>query len=231
MKKQFTEALKFIKQNNLTQRNLTSFVLEGIFVDLGYEILSFNKLRNTKKVQAIIDAYDLHDDVGHRKIFTFTGDNIKLLFIHDHMSEEDRIHYLLHDLGHICLDHTNRVCDETTQEREADDFAANVKLILAYQNSFRFMTATLAAVILIGAAHHFISNSDAPIPTPQSSVETVFEPTPLPTYLGETVFITASGKKMHKADCMYIQNKTNIIELSREKAVNLGYEPCKVCKP
>lgn len=233
MKKQFTEALKFIKQNGLTQHHLTSFVLKQIFIDLGYQILLFNKLQNTQKVQAIIDAYNLHDNVEHRKIFMFASDNVKLLFIHKYMSETDMIHYLLHELGHIYLGHTNRINDETTQEREADDFAAQVKLMLALQNSFRFLAVTLAAVILIGAAHHFTGNKVVPVSVPQNNIEAVPEPTPLSIHQidGETVFKTTGGEKIHRADCIYIQNKTNIIELSKTEAIAAGYEPCKVCKP
>lgn len=43
------------------------------------------------------------------------------------------------------------------------------------------------------------------------------------------VYITPSGEKYHHAGCRYIQDKTNLTELSESRAAELGYEPCKVC--
>lgn len=44
-----------------------------------------------------------------------------------------------------------------------------------------------------------------------------------------TVYITNSGKKYHLPECRYIKNKTNVIECSISEAINMGYQPCKVC--
>ena len=42
------------------------------------------------------------------------------------------------------------------------------------------------------------------------------------------VYITESGTKYHKKSCRYAKNATKV---SLKKAVDLGYDPCKTCKP
>ena len=44
------------------------------------------------------------------------------------------------------------------------------------------------------------------------------------------VYVTAKGKKYHTATCRTIKNST-VTELTKEQAVQAGYEPCGVCKP
>jgi hypothetical protein len=46
----------------------------------------------------------------------------------------------------------------------------------------------------------------------------------------DSVFITRSGKKYHRASCKTIQ-KSQVTEISREAAIARGYEACKVCQP
>ena len=43
------------------------------------------------------------------------------------------------------------------------------------------------------------------------------------------VVITAKGKKYHRPDCRTV--KQALRTLTAEEARNLGYTPCKVCKP
>ncbi len=44
-----------------------------------------------------------------------------------------------------------------------------------------------------------------------------------------TVYVTKSGKKYHTSECRYVLGKQ--IPISRQEAVNEGYEPCRRCKP
>ena len=45
----------------------------------------------------------------------------------------------------------------------------------------------------------------------------------------ETVYITKSGSKYHRAGCRYL-NKSKI-PIDKQEAIARGYSPCKVCKP
>ena len=43
------------------------------------------------------------------------------------------------------------------------------------------------------------------------------------------VYITNTGSKYHLSDCRHLSKSK--IEIKKDKAINKGYEPCKVCKP
>lgn len=45
----------------------------------------------------------------------------------------------------------------------------------------------------------------------------------------QTVYVTPSGEKYHRAICRHIKNAENIIEFSIENAKKAGFDPCKDC--
>lgn len=45
----------------------------------------------------------------------------------------------------------------------------------------------------------------------------------------QEVYITKTGEKYHTENCHYLKNSKIVITL--EKALETGYEACKVCKP
>lgn len=74
-------------------------------------------------------------------------------------------------------------------------------------------------------------------PTVTTSVETSTlnqeSETEKATYIVDpecAVYISKSGNKYHRADCYHI-NADNYTMMSEKQAINLGYEPCKTCRP
>ncbi|WP_051053026.1 hypothetical protein [Fulvivirga imtechensis] len=45
----------------------------------------------------------------------------------------------------------------------------------------------------------------------------------------QTVYVTKTGSKYHKADCRYLKYSKSSIKLS--EAMERGYTPCSVCRP
>lgn len=43
------------------------------------------------------------------------------------------------------------------------------------------------------------------------------------------VYVTKSGKKYHQSNCIYIQGEIDVVELPVGKAIQMGYDKCKVC--
>lgn len=47
--------------------------------------------------------------------------------------------------------------------------------------------------------------------------------------IGQTVYVTKTGKKYHNSDCSSLSSSS--FSLTLEEANNKGYTPCKRCKP
>lgn len=45
----------------------------------------------------------------------------------------------------------------------------------------------------------------------------------------EDVVVTARGSKYHKPECRLVKDKDNTTVLSKEEAIDKGYEPCGRC--
>lgn len=71
-------------------------------------------------------------------------------------------------------------------------------------------------------------NEDKPAPTTSGHESTTAAVTTT-TPAAETVYITPTGNKYHRAGCRTIKKESTPI--SRSEAIEQGYEPCKVCKP
>lgn len=50
-------------------------------------------------------------------------------------------------------------------------------------------------------------------------------------YTGEFIYVTEHGSKYHAPGCQHIQDSENLRKLTRDSAIEEGYEPCKVCNP
>lgn len=226
----------FIKKYDLTERNLSYEFLKQIFNSLGYKIIFFNEIHNSDDVEKIIEAYELSKYVSTRKSFLVSNSFIKLLFLHECMGEDELIHYTLHELGHIWLHHLSDVRNEASQEREADEFAVRIKLLLKLQHITRKISVAFCIAImtlLVFALPLSATHIENPLNT---TSPTVAPSTATPTLTvsdtnTETVCITKSGERFHRPDCRYINGKTYIISMSVNKAINNGYTPCKVCRP
>jgi len=57
----------------------------------------------------------------------------------------------------------------------------------------------------------------------------VFAPAPTPPPQTETVYITRTGSKYHRAGCGYLHS--SCIPISKAEAIRRGYTPCSRCNP
>lgn len=53
------------------------------------------------------------------------------------------------------------------------------------------------------------------------------EATPAPQITD--VIVTKTGQKYHNPNCSYIKNKTNLIHMTADEAIQAGYQPCEIC--
>lgn len=76
------------------------------------------------------------------------------------------------------------------------------------------------------------TTQQTPLAIPQPTVQNVPQQTPPPAVRQtrtETVYVTKTGTKYHRADCQYLHKSKIPMPLREAKAQ--GYEACKVCKP
>ena len=107
----------------------------------------------------------------------------------------------------------------------------------SYKKTFSMFSFLAICVILITCLMVFVSRSPSltdstPAPKPiqhsimesNATVENVDNAT-------EIVVVTRTGDKYHLPDCQHVRGKDDVIELTKQKAIEAGYEACKICKP
>ena len=201
------KALETRKQiGKLTYSNLISYIRK-----LGYELVydSQNKLNVAAAT-----------DFKNHKIYVSTK-----------ISETIALQLLLHEIGHIVLEHSAIFNDTSEQEVEANYFV-ECCLKTSYRKTIVFSLILIAIAFVFCGTLMFVQNHSETPPQPAEQTEqTQYDGT---TTMNETdnneeVIVTHSGTKYHKPNCQYVEYKTNTISLSLDEAIRAGYEPCKVC--
>ena len=116
IKKAVKEILKFTKKR-------VDFVSVSSFLNgKGYAIVFYHPETGHK----LLDELDLADYAKKVSAFTLQGDNNRFVFIKSDVPPEDKLYLLLHEAGHIVLNHleTNMLTvNKRFQDIEADAFA------------------------------------------------------------------------------------------------------------
>ena len=163
-----------------------------------------------------IEKYNLSKYSKSVHAFTIRKKDIKIVFISSIVPHEDKLLLLLHETGHIILNHLDRdilTANTRLQDIEADTFAYTVLNPPRRKNaviiSFILILALLSGIAFFSSTKKTISVS--------STTDAV-----------EYVYITATGSKYHHRDCKYAKNNSARMELS--EADNL-FTPCSICNP
>ena len=93
---------------------------------LGYEIIDFNRCHITDNIAALIKELNLEDLVKSARAFVYRRGEIKLLFIDETMTADEKCYTIAHELGHIVCNHLKRTTLEIVdvqEEFEANEFA------------------------------------------------------------------------------------------------------------
>ena len=189
----------------------------------GYTIIEYNNIVNEENVAALIDALDLEQLCGRSKGFTYADQRWRLVFLHEDLSEREKLMVLAHEEGHIYCSHLSSVPvigTDVTEEHEANEFAH----YLLYQGKWqqlchsllRHKRAIIAAVVIVG-----ILIGGCFIFSAQKREH---------SYYGE-FYITATGNKYHRADCIFIRDKTTAHRMTKVEFESGKYEPCGICLP
>lgn len=210
------EAAKFRKKYALKQIN--SSTLSRTLENQGYTIVLFNGITDDKNVEALINGLHLNKYIEECKCFTYSDSSYRIVFIHEDLNEEEKTIVLAHEEGHIWNGHLQKNSifgEDVVQEKEANDFA---HYLLNDKNGNKkrvLIVFLIGALLSITVGYLVVSHS---------------------VWHNKAVYVdglyrTESGTKYHRENCIYIQNKTNVIKLTKEEFDSGDYEPCKVCQP
>lgn len=214
-------AKNFIVKNKLTSINYLS--LKSAAENIGYTIIEFNSVFNDDDVEIIIQNLYLNENTLKSNGFTYVSAEYRLIFINEDLNDEEKMIVLSHELGHILCEHFTSVPiigNDVKEEYEANEFSH----YLLEQSSFRNVKNTMAVhrkgiiisvvvlCLLIGSlvAYLIIQSKDL---------------------YTDNLYVTASGERYHKKECIFVKNKKNIKKLTKEEFEKGTYNPCDMCLP
>lgn len=215
------KAREFLKEFGLSQVTLED--LRRVLASQGYTIVEFNHIFNEECVAQLIEALRLDEMVEKVKGFTYADSQRRIVFLHEDLSEKEKLLVLAHEEGHIYCNHFSVapiIGRDVVEEHEANEFThylLNADTGRKFQNVFSRHKQTIAVVAAAAVALTLLVALFAGNQQRQSS-RTVY-------------YITATGNKYHKRDCMYIKGKDNVITVTMSELRDGGYEPCGVCLP
>ncbi len=162
--------------------------------------------------------------------FTYCNANNKYVFIKQQITEDEKKYLLLHENIHIFLGDlkTPGVISVTNEKRTAEiDFI--VDLILNYKKIIISLITALTICVTatsFAVTHFFIDRNFGAANQAEPSKQTL-APEPLPVQ-SQTVYITPTGHKYHRAGCPML--KSTKIPIEKSTAAK-AYAPCKICNP
>ncbi len=214
-----SNANRFIREFGFYEVSLSS--LKEIVGRQGYTIIEYSHLYNDENVTALLRALNLEKYAQQTRGFTYAGSNYRLVFLHEDLSEEEKLLVLAHEEGHIYCEHlssTPIIGKDVLEEHEANEFSHYI----LRRNLPRKLRKTFSAhrkAILIGFALAALIVTGLSVYQTRGGAPS-----------GD-VYVTTTGNKYHKENCIFVKGKTTTRRMTREELENSGYEPCEMCLP
>lgn len=93
--------LKFLRETKLYRKKITPSKVVEILRSQGFEVVEFVTAEDT-----IIKHFGLSEYMRHHQSVAYTDNGRKYIFIKKHITDKDKNLLLLHEEGHIYLEHT-----------------------------------------------------------------------------------------------------------------------------
>ena len=75
--------------------------LKRVIKSQGYTIIEFNHVSNSKDVEDLIKLLGVSKYIEQTKGFTYADEQRRLVFLHEDLSDEEKLLVLAHEEGHI----------------------------------------------------------------------------------------------------------------------------------
>lgn len=186
---------------------------------LGYYVIFYSSVNDEYLIR-----YNLSEYAQETTAFTY-NELACVIFINNNISYSEKLHRLLHEIGHIELKHIGSgeqyLKNHDEAESEAEAFVYSV-LYKKEDSSYVLLVSILSILAFICFAIKLnIGGIKSSLPKELQADDVVSA--------SDTVYVTPSGTKFHKADCIYIKDK-EYIKLNRADAEK-KYAPCSICNP
>ena len=214
-------AAQILKKYKLLKPSLEELVF--IASENGYDIIDYSKDENLDSIITLADRLSIQSYIETGTAFTYKNNEIKLIFLCESMTNDEKRYALAHELGHIFCNHfrtNSQSVSSVNEEREANEFAhyllkpsvgVRVNVLLSKYKKL----LTIAASILLVAIVVFSIWKYAVDEKPYS----------------EDYYKTTNGEKYHEKDCIIIKDKNNVKRVTEKDMRTKKYEPCQVCLP
>mgnify|MGYP005922396159 CR=1 FL=1 len=212
---------KFLLEYHVASLNVDS--LQEILSKQGYTVIEFNHLQNTAAVEQLLKALHLTETAARLKGFTYADINFRLVFVHEGLSEKEKLNVLAHEEGHIyCghLSHAPIIGQDISEEVEANEFASyvlkphndlKIKLWMQANKGKACLLALVLMLLIIGGCQFIKTKADKAY--------------------WSNYYITATGTKYHRENCMFVKGKKSVKQLTWDEVRSGQYEPCQICLP
>lgn len=206
-------------QYKLSKINLDNLIY--IIEDQGFEIIEFEP-GDGLLTNSLIRDLKLTSYAQAGKAFAYQQGSAKFVFVCEDMSAKEKLYALAHEVGHIfCLHLRDGNMEYSVHEEyEANEFAHhllhpsfidNIKRWIAEHKKSVVLgtTITLVIVTLVFVIAGIIKTN---------------------SYYGD-YYVTETGKKYHREDCIFIKDKKNVERLTDKDYYSGEYDPCQICLP
>ena len=97
------KAEDFLRQYGLSKITLDD--IRRIITSQGYTIVEFNHIFNDEPVTKLIEALKLDEMVEKARGFTYADRYRRLVFVHEDLTDDEKLLVLAHEEGHISCNH------------------------------------------------------------------------------------------------------------------------------
>lgn len=189
-----TLANAFLREYNLSKVSVNA--LRAVITKQGFTIVEYNGIADDENVAALLSALELTDYCRSSKGFTYADSKLRLVFVHEGLSDDEKLLVLAHEEGHIYCGHFSSahiIGRNVIEEHEANEFAhyilhqdntQKITLYMALHRRTCIAIALCIALIICGII------TAAAVAHEHS-------------FYGE-YYITSTGNKYHTKDCAYV---------------------------
>ncbi len=224
-------ALKtLIKHKHYSLNHYTD--IQRIVESYQFTMIEYKKHANSKPVSELVKKLKIEREIEQNDAFLYINNSLKFVFINADLSDEDKCSLLRHELGHICdPDFINHdVCYSKIKKEEfANQFSCCMKnpgicfrIYIGLLKKWKLLVSLMAFITFV-AGLPFLVHTLIP---PAKPVAGNAYPAVIPD---STYFVTSSGKKYHRENCIIIKYKNNLTEIKLNDAIDKGYQPCLIC--